>query len=339
MGFTLPTFNLICNIWRNGNPVSNPPDVVSLCNLALGRRHGGWIANDLADNTFNGNMWLLLPPGTDIRDSSSAGGKDVVEVGSGTGRLYDCQYVDDAGGGFANEHRIAVLNKHGLWPDPIPRPGAIVPPIPPFTSIGVFGANAGSSSAVSSGFVVTRSAVWLMAVGVNSSGVTLTASSALAGAMSLVASQAVTLPSGLMATIALFYVPAVVGTDTFTVTCSAPAMVLCIATQDNANTIDVAGSSSGSGTPVVVSTGTATTFPNEKGLCFTAYANFTGVTGFPSPWTPGALNVQGFLDDLGNPWQMEYASRYFAAVGVESVTANIFQTSPSDNIAMIAAIR
>jgi len=38
--YSLPVFNIVCNIWRNGNLTSNPPDVISICNLAVGRRTG-----------------------------------------------------------------------------------------------------------------------------------------------------------------------------------------------------------------------------------------------------------------------------------------------------------
>ena len=119
MGYTLPTFNLTCNIWRPTAPPPAPPAVVSVCNLAYGRRvQISELSNPPAA------MSLLLPAGTDIRDFWCAGvGGDYVEVPAGSGRFYIVGGVDDVAKGFANEHRVATLNKTrsaGNWPAPIP---------------------------------------------------------------------------------------------------------------------------------------------------------------------------------------------------------------------------
>jgi hypothetical protein len=131
MSYSLPTFNLTANIWRNGNPTSNPPDVVSPCNLALGRRQVVSVQQVLSQPNANGEMYLLLPAGTDIRDLNSTGANDTVEVGAGSGRFYVVAWVDDAGAGFPNEHRVALLWREAAWPVPFPRPagGPVPPPV------------------------------------------------------------------------------------------------------------------------------------------------------------------------------------------------------------------
>jgi hypothetical protein len=110
MAFTLPTFNLTANVWHYatwfGNfPTTIPaPDLVIACNLAVGKRQAGG---------FISSMWLLCPALTDIRDEiherfiPSHG--DIVEVPAGSGRYYGVAEMDDAGKGFANEHRVAQL--------------------------------------------------------------------------------------------------------------------------------------------------------------------------------------------------------------------------------------
>jgi len=131
MAFTLPEFNITCNIWHVGHQTFPlpAPDLVSDCNLAFGRRvlsHDNFRANE---SSFL--MQLLLPPGTDIRDLSCSAVTDLVEVPAGSGRFYQALFVDDIGKGFGNEHRVAGLLKVSAvmtpgfsnvpqWPTPIP---------------------------------------------------------------------------------------------------------------------------------------------------------------------------------------------------------------------------
>lgn len=129
MAFKPPTFNLRCFIWRFGNPHTNPPDVISICNLALGRRSGILLGAGADLHQEQGGMWLLLPKGTDIRDSKAPAGPDTVEVGAGTGRKYVVAWVDDAGGGFPNEHRFAEIVGVASWPVPFPQPSGMINPV------------------------------------------------------------------------------------------------------------------------------------------------------------------------------------------------------------------
>jgi len=126
MSFTLPTFNLTCNI-RTTRATTGAPRVVSPCNLAWGRRaavHAGATGSNANVQFFEGGTTLLLPAGTDVRDSWNATGEDCVEVPAGSGRFYRAWQVDDIGKGFANEHRVVILAKFaatgGFWPTPIP---------------------------------------------------------------------------------------------------------------------------------------------------------------------------------------------------------------------------
>lgn len=126
MSFTLPSFNLVCDI-RTGNVIVGAPRLSVACNLAWGRR-GAMPSMQMSLTTkasgFPGSSTLLLPAGTDIRDSWNSSGEDCVEVPSGSGRFYRVFYVDDIGKGFPNEHRAAVITKRGnallFWPTPIP---------------------------------------------------------------------------------------------------------------------------------------------------------------------------------------------------------------------------
>lgn len=120
--FTLPTFNLGVNIWRWG-AIGGPPTLITVGNLALGHReYPGFFTGSLSHlSTYTSAVSLLLPPLTDVRDSSCVGGlADVVEVPAGSGRTYLVLSVEDAGKGFTNEHRVAMLGKMPAWPAPIP---------------------------------------------------------------------------------------------------------------------------------------------------------------------------------------------------------------------------
>jgi len=135
MPFSIPDFNLTCDVY------AGPYDTRALrlsavpCNLALGRR----VVVDFHDPTgfgFGaGTASLLLPAGTDVRDAAQlAGGGppyDIIEVVPGSGRWYVVNSVDDVGKGFPNEYRFAFLaklssnsglaNTTGLfWPVPMP---------------------------------------------------------------------------------------------------------------------------------------------------------------------------------------------------------------------------
>jgi len=120
MPFRVPAFPLAINIWRAATGVTNPPDVVTVCNLTVGRRATATtgIPEDLDPDTVC--LMAYLPKLSDVRDSYSAGGADIVEIPAGSLRYYTVKQVDDVGKGFVNEFRFAVVVKLAPWPSPIP---------------------------------------------------------------------------------------------------------------------------------------------------------------------------------------------------------------------------
>lgn len=130
MAFVLPTFNLAVNIWRHGNPTTNPADVTAMGNLALGRRAGLDVPIQFYGSTPRGLMWLLLPKSTDVRDGKAATGEDTVEVPATSKRYYTVKWVDDIGAGFQNEHRFAMIDANSGWPQPFPNGSGPYPPPP-----------------------------------------------------------------------------------------------------------------------------------------------------------------------------------------------------------------
>lgn len=117
--YVLPTFNLIANIWRFGNPTTNPPDLQPVCNLAWGRRV---FTGDLAVNPSSDSpptITLLLPMGSNVfGDVNTGGSPDTAEVPQGSGWFYTVVYVDRIGCGFANEHLGAILSLKAPSPPP-----------------------------------------------------------------------------------------------------------------------------------------------------------------------------------------------------------------------------
>jgi hypothetical protein len=163
MGFSLPVFNLTCNVWSFGIPTSQPPRLSAvICNFCRGERESyaaPWTVN-LGQQL--GCMWLLVPWATDLRDTATVAGPDTVEVPAGSGRFYTIIWVDDAGYGFANAHRFAALLK--LSPGPTPFPPAVGPPPPPPS--GMVPISAGIQNIPSTAISVSTSTVpgkWVVA--------------------------------------------------------------------------------------------------------------------------------------------------------------------------------
>jgi len=129
--YVQPVFNLPCSIFRNGVVPPAPPAVIALGNLSPGRLVSGTNYDNFFGSLTVGQMYLRLPAGTDIRDAKAPAGPDNVEVPSGSGRLYNVIFVDEMGGGFANEHRMAMLGNIHTWPVPFPSAGGGTPPPPP----------------------------------------------------------------------------------------------------------------------------------------------------------------------------------------------------------------
>jgi hypothetical protein len=123
MAYSLPTFNLAINIWRNGNRPPGPlPDVTTTGNLAAGRRSAPLIVyvgiSPPLPIVNQQVVQLLLPALTDVQDVDSAAGPDWIEVPAGTGNFYQVARVYDAGRGFANEHRVALISRVAPVPTP-----------------------------------------------------------------------------------------------------------------------------------------------------------------------------------------------------------------------------
>lgn len=122
-----PTFNLVCNIWRNANPTSNPPDDIQACNLSPGKLVGISPPNLLDSAVPIGGMWLKLPRGVVICDGANALGMDVIEVPRASGRFYTANWTDISAMGFPNEHVFVYMQKM----TPFPGTGGGPPPPPP----------------------------------------------------------------------------------------------------------------------------------------------------------------------------------------------------------------
>lgn len=112
MAFTLPQFNLECDIYT-GPYLSRVLRLEAVeCNLAYSRRaheYGLYPLPAASHNGLVGTMALLLPAGTDVRSFPLNPVSDMVEVPRLSGRWYAVYTVDDAGKGFDNEHRVAQL--------------------------------------------------------------------------------------------------------------------------------------------------------------------------------------------------------------------------------------
>lgn len=131
MAFSVPNFNLTCNIFRGPYLTRFLALPGWPCNLAYSRRVQTMSAATATTDSGTIVMSLLLPAGTDVRDLSCSFDEDVIECPAGSGRWYQVSSVDDVGKGFPNEYRMANIfaiseSRYGggylglMWPTPIP---------------------------------------------------------------------------------------------------------------------------------------------------------------------------------------------------------------------------
>jgi len=138
--YNLPVFNLRCFIYTRMRGTSQDvlptvPRLESPCNLAYGRRVNAPnpLFNVLVDVSYAVPIvTLLLPRGTDIRSADTRlllQSNDFVLIADTGARWYVVIGVEDAGLGFPNEHRVAMLLpllRYRVYPMP---PGPL--PLPP----------------------------------------------------------------------------------------------------------------------------------------------------------------------------------------------------------------
>lgn len=135
MAFSVPTFNLLCDVYT-GPWLTKVLRISALpCNLALGRRGKKWMFIDVYIDYSSVSPDLLVPALSDVRDHSTSSPvgayADIIECPAGTGRWYWVNSVDDVGKGFPNEYRMCGLQKILEWQDPVNYAGAKWPtPIP-----------------------------------------------------------------------------------------------------------------------------------------------------------------------------------------------------------------
>jgi hypothetical protein len=115
VAFRLPTFNLLCRIWRDHAPPFPPAAafIPSPCQLRP-------IKAALQQSSLGSATTLLLVPAlTDIRGPQIGSNADIVEAPTGSGRFYRPLVVEDVAKGFPNEYRAATLAQ-AQWPFPTP---------------------------------------------------------------------------------------------------------------------------------------------------------------------------------------------------------------------------
>jgi hypothetical protein len=322
MAYSLPTFNLTCNIWRNGNPTTNPPDVVSPCNLAIGRRVGVLLAYTSTLTTEPGGAWLLLPPATDIRDAKAPAGADTVEVGAGSGRFYSVVWVEDIGGGFPNEHRFAEVVGLGPWPVPFPRPAVVAPPPPaPAVASGTF-STTGTTFTLS--YTAPAGPLWMAWYQTSKTSVAgATATSALSGALTDYGPGSGPSFGSIVTALRYSKWTSAGGPDTITFNFAHGTCLLAVIVQPPSTTVDVDGPQSGAVSPVVLTASGPTTSINET--CVTTFAGegATSPPSWPSGWTPSPAAWITGTDPNGNNCFLTVASHVEPTAGTLTVSPTI----------------
>lgn len=139
MGYTIPTFNLTCDIWTGPWGTKSLRMAAEPCAMAIGRR-AAIALNALGPYTDSATspVLLLFGAGTDVRDSAAYANPGTVEMRSdfiefpiGSGAWYFVLGVWDVGKGWPNEYRVASIVKVGEYWDSTVFAGVIFPsPMP-----------------------------------------------------------------------------------------------------------------------------------------------------------------------------------------------------------------
>jgi hypothetical protein len=141
MAFIPPTFNLVCDIWRNAQWRANWPlftAAPTIVNQPCQLRVGSLRVNALVNSQEGGNLSeLLVPALTDVRQanfqtSDFPAWYDVVECPSGSSRFFFIVAVTDVAKGFSNEYRVAVVEPSVEWESAIYAGRPLYPYAPPW---------------------------------------------------------------------------------------------------------------------------------------------------------------------------------------------------------------
>lgn len=113
MAYTLPVFNLECNLWRPPTPTTDPPDAVHDCQLYIPSR-GMLDITPGDDDLWVPPVYVRFPKGTDVQQD------DVLEVDDGDGWFYRVRWTERMHRGFSNEYFVALVEQVVVGP---PTPG------------------------------------------------------------------------------------------------------------------------------------------------------------------------------------------------------------------------
>jgi hypothetical protein len=303
MAYALPVFNLVANIWHAPNVPPSAPDLQSPCNLAYGRRVTASWPDPALSTGFGADMFLLLPPGTDIRDAKATTGADVVEVGAGTGRIYAVAFVDDSGCGFPNEHRVALLEGVAPWPTPLPQPG--VNNTPP-AAYGLFsGQDVGPSLSFTINVTLPPGLTYLAVYSQCPIGASRSVVSALNGTLAL-SKQVFTGTVGGLAPILHTYVwTSTGGADTITITYSIAGSTIASIQHVTGTSVDNATVAANNSNPVAnPAAGTQAHVP-ESLVVAIASENPPGSPLWPFPLAAPAFGHESIVDTFGTNYVLD----------------------------------
>jgi hypothetical protein len=116
----LPAFPSVCQIWRNGGPLSGTLVYDGRAEKRYSPAIGAIVQHVGPGILYEPAVAIHLPTATDVRGINQQPVRDIIAWQRDATWLYQVEFVENVAEGFPNEFRLAWCFTLGLTPLPLP---------------------------------------------------------------------------------------------------------------------------------------------------------------------------------------------------------------------------